>query len=217
MNENTNALNQTKWLVLIPTKFEYTIVEGKLRVPNSVIEICGFGPIVPAAKTIQLIQKHVPDRVLLIGIAGVYDPMLKVGTASSFSRVACYGVGAGQGQRFQTAQEMGWDQWPDEDPNRTIRDQIPLAPLTSITSQVLTVCSAAETDDDVRIRLEKFPTAKAEDMEGFAVAAACSLCDIPLSIVRGFSNRAGDRDKKNWKIDEALSAAIQLCHDRIEH
>jgi futalosine hydrolase len=52
-------------------------------------------------------------------------------------------------------------------------------------------------------------------MEGFAVAAACRLGNVPVSIVRGFSNRGGDRNKSNWKIEEALSAAVEMCNQRI--
>jgi futalosine hydrolase len=217
MTKPTEVANHPKWLVLIPTELERTCVVDVLRIPNSVVEICGFGPVVPAARTVQLIHEHRPDRVLLIGIAGNYDLMLEVGTAFSFSQVACYGVGVGHGETFQTAQEMGWHHWPDDNENRAIVDLIPLAPLTSIASQILTVCSASENQEDVQLRLKKFPSALAEDMEGFAVAAACRICDVPVSIVRGFSNRAGDRDKSNWKIADALSAAVELCHDRIEH
>jgi futalosine hydrolase len=206
-----------KWLVLVPTEFERVKIQPQLTIPNSVLETCGFGPIVSAAKTTELIQKHRPDKVLLLGIAGVYDKMLAVGSAFNFSEVSCYGVGAGSGETFLTAEEMGWKHWDanDETDDDSIADLIRIEPLTDIASQLLTVCSAAENRDDVKLRINKFPFALAEDMEGFAVAAACKLAGVPVSIVRGFSNAAGDRDKSNWKIDEALEAAVALCHRRI--
>ena len=144
MNDSTNVAENLKWLVLVPTKFEHQYVSSALQIANSVIEICGFGPVVPAARTVQLIQRHDPDRVLLIGIAGTYGGTAEVGSASSFSKVACYGIGAGSGETFQTAQEMGWNHWDDEDKNRQITDVIPIVPLNKNTSQILTVCSAAE-------------------------------------------------------------------------
>ena len=49
----------------------------------------------------------------------------------------------------------------------------------------------------------------AEDMEGFGVAMACKLAGVPLRIVRGISNRAGDRDLTQWQIEEALAAAAE--------
>ena len=47
-------------------------------------------------------------------------------------------------------------------------------------------------------------------MEAFGVAIACQMLDIDFEVIRGFSNIAGDRDKTNWRIDQALSAAVDL-------
>ena len=49
----------------------------------------------------------------------------------------------------------------------------------------------------------------AEDMEGFAVATACRLANVPLSIIRGISNVAGDRDHRRWEIDLAIDRLAQ--------
>ncbi|NDH95322.1 MAG: futalosine hydrolase, partial [Planctomycetia bacterium] len=68
-------------------------------------------------------------------------------------------------------------------------------------------CAASATAEDAATRLEEFPTAVAEDMEGFAVALACRLAGVPCQIIRGISNRAGDRDKARWQIEPALRAA----------
>jgi len=43
-------------------------------------------------------------------------------------------------------------------------------------------------------------------MEGFSVAAACRFAGIPLRIVRGISNQAGDRNKENWRVRDAMHA-----------
>ena len=61
------------------------------------------------------------------------------------------------------------------------------------------------------MRLAKHPEAAAEDMEGFGVAVSCVLADVPLQIIRGISNRAGDRDKRHWDIEGALHAAAALA------
>ena len=68
---------------------------------------------------------------------------------------------------------------------------------------------------DVAMRLERYPDAVAEDMEGFGVAVACYFGGVPLQIIRGISNRAGDRDKRNWDIDGALHAAGELTSKAI--
>ena len=59
-------------------------------------------------------------------------------------------------------------------------------------------------------RLAKNPTAVGEDMEAFGVAMACQMSGVACEVIRGFSNIAGDRDKANWQIDQALLAAVDL-------
>jgi futalosine hydrolase len=44
-------------------------------------------------------------------------------------------------------------------------------------------------------------------MEGFAVALAAQRFGVRLTIVRGISNVAGDRDQSRWRLGEALTAA----------
>jgi futalosine hydrolase len=56
----------------------------------------------------------------------------------------------------------------------------------------------------------------AEDMEGFAVAMACRLRGVPLDIVRGISNTAGDRDASRWQVAAALEAAGRLAVQIVE-
>jgi futalosine hydrolase len=207
-------------LVLVPTERERGIVEplvtaacgGGVR-----IELCGFGPVVAAARTAQLIAEHRPDHLLLVGIAGRFTERLAIGQAYAFERVACHGVGAGSGDAFVTAEAMGWPQWPDDGPDRRPRigDVLPctsnaLPAAAPRADLLLSVCEASAGEADVRSRLRLYPDAEAEDMEGFAVAAACRLAGVPLDIVRGISNATGDRDISRWQIEAACRAAAEL-------
>lgn len=218
-------------LILIPTEFEAAKVrqilsEAHPQESDFAIELVGFGPIISAARSSQLLSRLNPSGVTLLGIAGLYQTQrtaelsLQPGTATTFNHVSCYGVGAGQGERFQTATELGWELWNPTLPNSnleantSISETIPLAASSGATAEsrneLLTVCSAAASDAEVATRLAKFPFAIGEDMEGFGVASACRLHNIPCRIIRGFSNIAGDRDHSNWQVDKALSAACGL-------
>ena len=102
------------------------------------------------------------------------------------------------------ASELGWRQWPEEP---LISDSIQLNDGDSEPCfPLLSCCSASANENDVQLRLKKYPSAVAEDMEGFSVAAACRFAGLPLRIVRGISNRAGDRNKENWQVHQAMSA-----------
>ncbi|NNE00524.1 MAG: hypothetical protein HKN47_24680 [Pirellulaceae bacterium] len=75
---------------------------------------------------------------------------------------------------------------------------------------LLTGCSASGDVAEAAQRHAMYPAAAAEDMEGFAVALSCRVAGVPVSIVRGISNRAGDRDSRNWQVESALDAVAAL-------
>ena len=207
-------------MLLIPTQFEREFIAPaveKLRSDSAhevVVELCGFGPVVAAARSAELLGRHQPDQVLLLGIAGSYVGA-ELAKTYRFASVGCYGIGVGTGAEFQTAQKMGWANWAGDQQSDPIEDVITIADQKD-SHQLLSVCAASKTKDDVAQRREAFPNAIAEDMEGFAVAAACRLAKTPLTIVRGISNVAGDRDKSNWKIKEAMIAAWELGEQVID-
>ena len=208
-------------LVLVPTESERRIIEPVMRAGDGGsfrLELCGFGPVVAAARTARLIAEHGPDHLLLVGIAGRFTDRLAIGQAYAFERVACHGIGAGSGDAFVPAETLGWPQWPGDqsDPATRIADEISctsgrLPAAAPQAGLLLSACAASVGEADVRSRLRLFPDAAAEDMEGFAVAAACRLTDVPLDIVRGISNTAGDRDMSRWQIEAACRAAAELA------
>jgi len=197
-------------LLLVPTQFEWDCFSklflDQIKLANIPIELCGFGPVVSAVRATRLIFHHSPNRVLLAGIAGSLGPRCPIGSAVEFDDVECFGIGAGSGDGFLSASEMGWSQWP-EAPEisesfalKTVSDHLP--PRLAL----LTCCAASANEQDVRMRVTKHANAIAEDMEGYSVAAACRFAGIPLSIVRGISNLAGDRNKTNWRVHDAMAA-----------
>jgi futalosine hydrolase len=207
-------------LILVPTEQERRVLAplvGRFAGDACRMELCGFGMVAAAARAAQLLARHAPARVLLVGIAGRLDERLAIGAASRFDRVACHGIGAGSGAGFVTAGSMGWLQWPGDppDPSAAIGDLIHCRPGRQEdeprTPLLLTAAAASAGRADVDSRKRLFPDAAAEDMEGFAVAAACRLAGVPLRIVRGMSNDAGDRNVAGWRIDAALEAAGDLA------
>lgn len=215
----------TRLLVLVPTEFEEQklrrLIAAAVAKSDGIIATCGLGVISSGIQTTRLLHQHQPDEVILIGIAGALGPGLQVGTATAFSRIGCYGIGAGSGSEFRTAGELGWSQWNSSGTSPVIGDVIELErnpfkgrlvetkAMPSPHSMLLTVCAASAGPDDAASRLSRFPDAVAEDMEGFSVATACQLAGVPLAVVRGISNQAGDRDKGRWKVDAALDAAAE--------
>ena len=200
-------------LVLVPTALELARLEdlGGLG-PTAIVVPCGFGPIAAAARTAELLCRLTPARVILVGIAGAFDVQRDpLGSALEFGAVAVTGVGVGSGKAHVPPPALGFPQWPasDHPSHPAVFDRLELArrggPL------LLTTCAASASVEEASERRARFPEARAEDMEGFAVALACSVAGVPLSIVRGISNAVGDRVSEHWSIPRALAGARELA------
>lgn len=211
----TSDASRATTLVLCPTDLERRLIEeeGALTRPSVSFELCGFGPIVAAARTADRIAELRPSRVVLVGIAGTYDAALAPpGSAQEFDEVAVDGVGVGEGVSFLSPAGVGFPQWAGDVPSRNtpIVDTLPLASSRATDGPprlLLTACAASADAAHATRRRRRFPLAMAEDMEGFGVAAACALANVPLRIVRGISNVVGDRNVATWCMSAALHAA----------
>ncbi len=66
--------------------------------------------------------------------------------------------------------------------------------------------TATGTDERAAELLRRFPQAVGEAMEGYGVAAAAALFDLPFAEVRAVSNVVGKRDRDTWRLDLAFAA-----------
>ena len=215
-------------LILVPTRFELGFLPAlSFLEEGDVVELCGLGPVVAAARTAHLLSHNTFEQVWLVGIAGAGG--LLIGQAQEFKRVACYGVGVGDSSDFMTTDQLGWKVWEGplakgespvgaSDTGLVLGDTIDLAGKTSEGSDrcLLTVCAAAAHSHDVQHRRQHFPMATAEDMEAYGVAVACAMAGVRLRVVRGISNLAGDRDKTLWQVAEAMEAATEQLQNLYE-
>ena len=211
-------------LIVVPTQRELDVIRPLFPTNSESrscsFQLCGFGPIAAAARTGALLSRYQPERAILIGVAGTYNDCLDIGSAHRFDSVVCDGVGVGSGADFQCAGQLGWFQFTGDAAEPRVGDRITLDssyvqgyPSSGL---AVTCCAASANREEAAWRAGRFPTAVAEEMEGFGVALACSLARTPLQIVRGISNRVGDRDHANWKIDQALRSAANLASELID-
>ena len=210
-----------KLLILVPTDFEAQILrrllQSELTGSEVVLEICGFCPVASGIRTSQLIMQYRPAQCLLLGIAGSFREEHSIGSAMRFNQISCYGIGVGSGPSHVAALDMGWQLWPDLRQVNCAAMPLNLSGVHSTADlHLLTVCSAAVTAEDALERKHRFPEVDAEDMEAYAVGLACLSSETPLTVVRGISNRVGDRDKSRWDIPAALSSVARQAADLIK-
>lgn len=178
-------------LILVPTATEAELLGNGL--PGRVC-ICGFGLAAAGAGAAHAIATHRAEAeggVILAGAAGTYDPeRLPIGAALDARAVRVDGIGAGGAGPAA----LGFAD----------TDVIGLAGGDG--GELLSVAEAAATPSQAAGRARRHPTAVGEEMEGFAVAVAARLFGVPLRVVRGASNLAGDRDHSSWRMADALGA-----------
>jgi len=199
-------------LVLVPTRLELERLERLGGFPGARVERCGFGPLAAAARTAQLLARRPARRVLLVGIAGTYRPRTApVGSALRPGAVRLEGVGVSHGSTLLTPSELGFPQWEE----RGLRVGERLA-LAGGRGELLTVCAASGSPAEARRRARRHARAVLEDMEAFGVALAARLARVPLDVVRGVSNVAGERELLRWDVRGALRAAHALASELLE-
>jgi futalosine hydrolase len=153
--------------------------------------------------------------VVLVGIGGTYDPeQAPVGSAVLGTFARCDGIGAGTGKHFISAEAMGWRQGIELAGLPPVGDLAPLfVPNVGsdvIRGGVLSVAATSAGAGEAAARRARYPDVLVEEMEAFAVALAARLARVPLIVVRGISDLAGDRDRSRWRIPEAIAAARAL-------
>jgi len=197
-------------LLLVPTRPEEALLEALGGWPAGLrVERCGLGVVAAAAATARLLAAERPIRVLLVGIAGVFDPARgPLGSAARFGRVRLEGVGVGARTPAPLSGVAGLE---DDEGTWTL-----LELGNGSGAELLTVCAASADAEDAARRRNRHPEALGEDMEGFAVALACRQAGVPLVLVRGFSNRVGERDPAAWRTREALASARRLALELLD-
>jgi futalosine hydrolase len=201
-------------LFLVPTEFERNLVSDLLDegpFEQGRVAISGWGLVQAGIRTLKFLEELRPSQVWVIGIAGSYSEKLRIGEAYEFTQIVSYGIGVGCGELYQHPVDLGWPVEPN------YPEIIEVSGATSDQQRrLLSVCAASTNDEEVRWKLSRYPNALAEDMETYSIAAACRACQVPLRVVRGISNRAGDRDKTRWNATAAMRAAVRLVRERSE-
>lgn len=202
----------TKTLLLVPTEFELTklrphLIRDREFFSRCVVERCGFGLIESAVQTSQQLARRPIERIILAGIAGVYSRFSEqVGAATIVHSVVQYGIGSTKNGVFLTPTQMGFSENSCETFRLHTQTVSPHEAVGSETQMVSVSCAGQFREDEI---LVKYPHASCEDMEGYSVACVANKLQIPLTIIRGFSNVVGD-EFSNWKVDEAIEAASTI-------
>ena len=188
--------------MLVPTDVEAQLLFAD-DPPLSPMAVCGFGLAdagVGAAHAIASAPAEAATGVVLIGAAGSYDERrAPVGSALVAGSVELHGISA----RGRSPTALGFSR--SDVAELDLRGYADGGTLLSVTQ--------SSGDWAEATRRSSSTGAIAEEMEAYAVAVAARLRGVPLTVVRGISNLAGEPNFHHWRMPEALAAARALLRE----
>ncbi len=186
-----------------------TELEGSLLRPRVPLLYTGVGAVNAAYTLTRFLEREQAHAVIVCGIAGAYPYAFAEGDLGIGSVVCaeseCYGdLGAQSASGFLDMQALGFPVIKAAEP---LYNVLPMQIFpTSRRSRFVTM-NTCTGDDETARQLEARTGGAVESMEGAAVAHVAALFGIPVGEIRGISNRAGNRDRSTWRVQEAAAAA----------
>ncbi|MBF0405305.1 MAG: futalosine hydrolase [Nitrospirae bacterium] len=196
-----------------------TTVSGGLGQFKVLCVETGVGKANAAIASSLALEKYKPDMVISMGIGGAYpEAGLDVG-AIAVAQCEIYGdEGVIVENDFLTLEAIGiplyikgsvklFNTFPlDTKLTGQLYDSVSGSFKNTKVGTFVTVsaCTGTRTRAD---ELTKRYNAICENMEGAAIAHACTMFGTPSVEIRGISNIASDRDKDSWEIEKASQNA----------
>ncbi len=175
--------------------------------------ITGIGLTASTWAITKQLQLKRPGMVIQAGVAGSFDKQLAVGTVVLIKRDTIADLGVVENKKLNSVFDMGLassNRFPYKkgwlvNPGNKLSKASKMTAVTGIS-----VNQISTSRQSIQFYKEKFEAAT-ESMEGAALHYVCLMEKIPFLQVRGISNYIGERNKKNWKMKEAiLNLNIQL-------
>lgn len=183
------------------------ILRGLKQNPKIDVMLAGVGPVSAAAHTAKLLATEKYELVISTGIGGGFRGKAEIGTLVVSNLIAAADLGVETLEGFRRLEDLGFG---------TTQVQIELslaarvvealqsAKLDVVTGPIITAATATGTAESAEERARRVLGAAAEGMEGYGVAFAAQIFDIPVLEIRAISNGVGPRDRSAWRIHEAF-------------
>ncbi|WP_139996762.1 futalosine hydrolase [Paenibacillus paridis] len=200
--------------ILIATAVEAerdAVLRGLGDMPNVDVIAVGVGAAAAAARTAAVLAKAMIPYHLVIsaGIGGGFVGRADIGSLVVADLIVAADLGAETPEGFLGVDELGFgsariavsSHW-----NSLLVHAMAVAQLNVLSGPILTVTTATGTAETTSALAKRVDGAAAEGMEGYGVAVAATLFNLPISEIRAISNAVGPRDRAAWRIGEALAS-----------
>jgi futalosine hydrolase len=169
------------------------------------ILITGIGSMSTAYWVTKAIDKRRPDYMLQAGVAGSFSTHHPPGSLVMIGEEVCGDLGVEENQQFKDVFDMGLPQITTPYTGNALVNS-----YTEKWKSHQLPCVKAITINEISTRADRIQQLQqkyapvVESMEGAAFHYVALMEKIPFMQLRAISNTVGERDKKNWKMKEAI-------------
>lgn len=200
-----------KPLIVAATTFEIQDSIPLLEEKGIPYVVTGVGMTATAHQLTKALLSQRVDFVLNVGIAGSVIRELSIGEVVAVETDHFYELGAEDGDRFLSIEEMGFGQAT----YRSCRPKDISLPLPAVAA--ITVNKVHGNEKSIQTLKEHLPHIAVESMEGAAVLYVCEKEGIPCCQVRAISNYVERRNKEAWNIPLAIANLNRWLRSFVEN
>jgi len=178
------------------------LFSGTLHGQPVEVLISGIGAVASAFRLTHTLMQRSYSRAISIGIAGSFTENIPIGKTVQITEDCFADLGIDDNGQFRSLREEGFicddfegdfiiNPFPAVSPHRNVRG--------------VTVQTASGSKERIDGLMERFQP-QVETMENAAFFYVCHKMHIPFASFRGISNIIEPRNRKNWRIDEAIAS-----------
>jgi len=173
------------------------------------VRLAGVGSAAAAANTASALAIGDYSLVISAGIGGGFVGRAELGSIVIANEIIAADLGAETPDGFCSVDELGFGSSRvsvESNLVSLITEALQQAGLCVHTGPILTVTTVTGSSESAAILDKRVPGATAEAMEGYGVAVAAQIYNVPVLEIRTISNAVGPRDRSAWKMKEAFEA-----------
>jgi len=178
---------------------------------NVLFHQSGVGMLSTALSLTRMSLKFEPDLIIQVGIAGTFNKSLKLGATVVVSEEMLGDMGVEEDDKWKDIfdLELTDRNFPPFEKGKLVNPHLLKYNLLKL-PEVSAVTVNEISTDIIRIQqLIKKYNPVIETMEGAALHYFCRELNIPFIQIKSISNYIGDRDKRNWKLKDAITNVNQ--------